>query len=71
MIRSSQTIQCARVLAGLPGTSARAVLGDVDAQKVHSSLTLFALADPDEPVFPQVLDAWYGGELDPGTTSRT
>ena len=30
-------------------------------------MTLFALAAPDEPVFQQVLDRFYGGELDEAT----
>lgn len=62
--------ECAQALAGLHAASPVDVLGGVDAQKVHSSMTLFALADPDEPVFREVLDGWYGGVLDPGTTSR-
>jgi uncharacterized protein (DUF1810 family) len=33
-------------------------------------MTLFALADPDEPVFRAVLDRYFGGALDEGTTSR-
>jgi uncharacterized protein (DUF1810 family) len=33
-------------------------------------MTLFALAVPEEPVFRQVLDHYFGGELDEGTTSR-
>ena len=46
------------------------VMGDVDAQKLHSSMTLFALAAPDQPVFREVLDHYFDGELDEGTTSR-
>jgi len=33
-------------------------------------MTLFALAVPDQPVFRQVLDHYFGGEQDEGTTSR-
>jgi uncharacterized protein (DUF1810 family) len=32
------------------------VLGPIDAQKLRSSMTLFAHAVPDEPVFREVLD---------------
>jgi uncharacterized protein (DUF1810 family) len=42
----------------------------VDAQKLRSSMTLFARAAPDQPVFRAVLDQYFGGELDEGTTSR-
>ena len=29
--------------------------------KLRSSMTLFALADPEEPVFTEVLDRFYDG----------
>ena len=45
-------------------------MGPVDAVKLRSSMTLFAHADPDEPVFAQVLDRFFGGAEDPETTSR-
>ena len=41
------------------------LLGPVDARKLRSSLTLFALAT-DEPLFKAALDAFYGGP-DPET----
>jgi uncharacterized protein (DUF1810 family) len=62
--------ECAQAVADLGTTDAVGVLGPVDALKLHSSMTLFALADPDEPVFRAVLDRYYGGALDEGTTSR-
>jgi uncharacterized protein (DUF1810 family) len=62
--------ECARALTELAGTDARRVFGPVDAQKLQSSMTLFAQAAPDEPAFGQVLDQYFGGELDEGTTSR-
>ena len=40
-----------------------AVLGDIDALKVRSSMTLFELADVD-PVFGAVLDKYYAGSRD-------
>jgi uncharacterized protein (DUF1810 family) len=58
---------CAQVLAGLPTSDPVAVLGSVDAQKLRSSMTLFALVAPDEPVFRGVLDRWFAGQDDPGT----
>jgi uncharacterized protein (DUF1810 family) len=62
--------ECAQALAALDGTDAAAVLGPVDALKLRSSMTLFARADPDEPVFRAVLDQYYDGEPDEATTSR-
>ena len=59
---------CAEVLTGLDTDDAIAVFGGVDAQKLRSSMTLFA-AVSDEPVFAAVLDQYFRGERDPGTTA--
>ena len=48
--------ECARALLDLPTGDAEQVLGGVDALKLRSSMTLFARAVPDEPLFPAVLD---------------
>jgi uncharacterized protein (DUF1810 family) len=62
--------ECAGLLSDLPGSDPVAVLGSTDALKLRSSMTLFARAVPDEPVFQQVLDQYYGGEHDPETLRR-
>lgn len=62
--------ECARALLALGTGDATRVLGPIDAQKLHSSMTLFAHAQPDQPVFRQVLDRFFGGADDEGTTSR-
>ena len=62
--------ECAGVLDALPDTSAAAIFGQVDAQKLHSSMTLFALADRDQPVFSRVLDRYFGGVADRATEQR-
>ena len=54
-------VECALVLTQLSGVSAEEILGSVDAQKLRSSMTLFAIAAPDEPVFQAVLDQYFGG----------
>jgi uncharacterized protein (DUF1810 family) len=59
--------ECAAALAGLDGTDPVAVLGDIDATKLRSSMTLFAHADPDEPLFGTVLDKYYAGQEDDAT----
>ncbi|MCW2696412.1 MAG: hypothetical protein JWR62_1497 [Modestobacter sp.] len=61
---------CAAVLTGLGASDPVAVFGPVDAQKLRSSMTLFAAAAPDEPVFGQVLDRYFDGVEDDATTSR-
>ncbi len=63
-------VECARALTALDTADPVEVFGDVDARKLQSSMTLFALAAPDEPVFREVLDHYFGGALDEGTTSR-
>jgi uncharacterized protein (DUF1810 family) len=63
-------VESATALTALDTDDPAEVFGSVDAQKLHSSMTLFALADPDEPVFREVLDHYFGGALDEGTTSR-
>lgn len=62
--------ECAGVLADSQGRSATDILGGVDAQKLRSSMTLFARADPDEALFTRVLDAYFAGQPDPATLER-
>jgi uncharacterized protein (DUF1810 family) len=63
-------VECARALTGLEGRSAEQVFGPVDAVKLRSSMTLFAGAAPDEPVFGEVLDRYFTGAADEATTAR-
>ena len=63
-------VRAARILAELDATDPVAVLGPVDAQKLRSSMTLFARAAPQEPAFPAVLDRYFAGEQDPATLAR-
>jgi len=60
-------LQCAAIVADLPETSALAIFGPLDAQKLRSSMTLFLRAAPEEPTFRRVLDRFFGGESDPFT----
>ena len=63
-------LECTRALLDLPGSDPVAVLGPVDALKLRSSMTLFALAAPDRPEFREVLDRYHGGALDEATVDR-
>ena len=63
-------VESARALTDLDTADANSVLGPVDAQKLRSSMTLFARAAPDEPVFREVLDHYFDGIEDDATTSR-
>ena len=51
-------------LLELRGSDPVAVFGGIDSMKLKSSMTLFAMAAPDDPIFQQVLDKYYGGEQD-------
>ena len=67
-VLGARLVECARALVELGGSDAAAVLGPVDAQKLRSSMTLFAAAAPHEPVFRAVLEQYYGGSTDDATT---
>lgn len=56
-----------RLMLGHAGRDASAILGHVDALKFRSSMTLFQVADPGEPLFAEALRAFAGGEPDPRT----
>ena len=56
-----------RALLDLKTDNAEEVLGWIDAMKLKSSMTLFTLAAPEEPVFKAVLDKFFHGELDEKT----
>ena len=62
-------VEAARSLTALPSRDPVAVLGSIDALKLRSSMTLFATADPDEPVYGDVLDQYYDGVADEATLS--
>jgi len=59
-------IEAASVVKGVRGT-AEDIFGGIDAMKLRSSMTLFARADPTNPVFAEVLDAYFGGKPDEAT----
>jgi uncharacterized protein (DUF1810 family) len=59
--------ECARALLRRPGATARDIFGGIDAMKLRSSITLFHRADPDNPLFSEVLDRYFGGEPDEAT----
>jgi uncharacterized protein (DUF1810 family) len=57
----------AAALAAPPGRTAEDVFGPIDAMKLHSSMTLFDRAAPDETVFRSVLDRFFEGRPDEET----
>ncbi|MCH2061409.1 MAG: DUF1810 domain-containing protein [Verrucomicrobiales bacterium] len=60
---SDRLVQCAKALLVHGDVSASDILGDTDAMKLKSSMTLFHLAARgEEAVFKKVLDQFYGGQ---------
>ena len=58
---------CAATVAATKARTAEEIFGEIDAIKLRSSMTLFARADPDEPVFRDVLDRFFAGREDDAT----
>jgi uncharacterized protein (DUF1810 family) len=61
--------EATEAVADLRGLSAMQIFGSVDAMKLHSSMTLFALCgtDSDAKLFRRVLDQYFGGRTDDAT----
>lgn len=57
-------VECVQALLQHTGRGVRTILGEVDAMKLGSCLTLFAVVAPQQPVFAQALDAFYAGRPD-------
>lgn len=62
--------ECASALLAHRGRSARQIMGAPDDLKLRSSMTLFHAADPAQPLFSEVLVAFYDGEVDVATLQR-
>ena len=62
--------ECASIVAGITGRSVGEIFGDPDDRKFRSSMTLFARAAPDEPIFAECLRLYFRGEEDPETLAR-
>lgn len=62
--------ECAGVVLATTGRTAVEILGSTDAMKLRSCMTLFHRAAPDESVFAQVLNHYYGGVADEATDAR-
>ena len=61
--------ECVSAVLATSGATADQIFGSLDAMKVRSSMTLFHRAAPDEPLFVEVLERFYGGVADAATDS--
>lgn len=55
---------CCLALLSVQDFSAGEILGDIDAAKLRSSMTLLLRAEPSEPLFGRVLSRYFGGVPD-------
>jgi uncharacterized protein (DUF1810 family) len=62
--------ECVRLVNGVEDRNSYEIFGSPDNMKFHSSMTLFALADPEEALFAAALQKYCGGEYDGATTER-
>lgn len=58
---------CVAAVLAVEGRTAEAIFAYPDVLKFHSSLTLFALAAPEEAIFREALAKFYGGGPDSAT----
>ena len=57
-------LECTRLLLALDETSPAQIFGHPDDLKLHSCLTLFSAAAPDEPLFQSAIDKYFHGKPD-------
>ena len=62
--------ECAAIVAGLEGRSAREIFGWPDDLKLRSSMTLFSRAADDPAPFVAVLEKYFDGKPDDATLAR-
>ena len=62
-------LEISGALLGLESSDPSAVMGYPDDLKLRSSMTLFSLAEPDNPVFPAVLRKFFRGVRDERTVA--
>jgi uncharacterized protein (DUF1810 family) len=56
--------ECTSLVNAIPGRGIRQILGTPDDLKFRSSMTLFAEVCPDDPIFSDAINKYYGGEVD-------
>jgi uncharacterized protein (DUF1810 family) len=56
--------ECTALVLAVEERTAQEIFGEIDAVKFRSSMTLFAHAAPDEPMWREAIAKFYGGEED-------
>ena len=70
-VLSAQLIELSEALLKHKNQDIENILGDIDAMKLRSSMTLFALISEENSVFHQVLDCFHDGKMDKQTIKLT
>lgn len=68
-ILGKHLMKISELLLRLKPKSATSIFGDLDAQKLRSSMTLFSQIENTNPVFQEILNAFFSSEKDPLTLS--
>ncbi|WP_248322407.1 DUF1810 domain-containing protein [Caballeronia sp. Sq4a] len=69
-VLGARLVELTRIVNGVEGRSVEDIFGYPDHMKFHSSMTLFARAAPDEPVFDETLRRHFDGQPDEATLMR-
>lgn len=56
--------ECTRLMLDVRNKTVHEIFGTPDDLKFHSSMTLFAAVAPEEPLFRQALDRYFGNRPD-------
>jgi uncharacterized protein (DUF1810 family) len=66
-ILGPRLVECTTILIESKSKDAPRIFGDLDAQKLGSSMTLFMRAALGENIFKRVIDMYFGGVADEAT----
>ncbi len=69
-VLGARLLECCQILLDLERRPPEDIFGATDAMKLRSSMTLFAQAAPDNPIFGQVLERYFDGIPDDATEAR-
>jgi len=68
-VLAKHLIEISKLLLTFKRKSIESILGDLDARKLRSSMTLFSQVENADPVFRDVLNTFFSGQLDSQTLS--
>ncbi|GGF23095.1 DUF1810 domain-containing protein [Flavobacterium limi] len=69
-VLAKHLIEICNVLLEYKAKSIEAILGELNARKLRSSMTLFSQTENADPVFQEILDVFFLGYSDPLTLAK-